>query len=236
MTDRTETDPSRRAYEIMIDYLDGEIKADRLHRGDILPPERQLAAALGISRNSMREALQTLNVMGFITRRQGSGNYLSYNFKAGFGQLFSLMHMAGQMECRQFYELRQALELEALFLASRNITPAALAELQDFVSRLNQGDKEITAEQAVRQHEIIVEASGSPLLIQLWHVSQELLEDCIYKAIRRVQADAQTRDRLHNGHRRILRGLEQQDLGIGCQALREHHDLVRAALPAVSVG
>ena len=55
--------------ELVLDSLLGAIEAGRLQLGSELPPERELAEALGISRNSLRECLSILNFMGIVENR-----------------------------------------------------------------------------------------------------------------------------------------------------------------------
>ena len=66
-----------KAYEKVIDYIQGEILKGDLKRGEKLPPERELAELLGVGRNSVREAMRTLSLMGFISSTQGAGNFVS---------------------------------------------------------------------------------------------------------------------------------------------------------------
>ena len=59
-----------------IEYVMDQIKDGSLGIGSKLPAERTLAEALGIGRNSTREALRTLENMGVISSKQGSGNFV----------------------------------------------------------------------------------------------------------------------------------------------------------------
>lgn len=67
-----------RAYEKVLDYIRSEVRRGNLKRGERLPPERELAEQLGVSRNSVREAVRTLSLMGFVSSIQGAGNYISW--------------------------------------------------------------------------------------------------------------------------------------------------------------
>ena len=49
----------------------------QLKAGDRLPPERELAAAMGVSRSSLREALRALAMVGVVEMRHGDGTYLT---------------------------------------------------------------------------------------------------------------------------------------------------------------
>ena len=64
---------SERTYEKVVNYIQSEIWKGNLQRGERLPPERDLAELLGVSRNSVREALRTMSLMGFISSVHGAG-------------------------------------------------------------------------------------------------------------------------------------------------------------------
>ena len=67
---------AEKTYEKVVDYIQGEIRKGNLQRGERLPPERELAEALGVSRNSVREALRTLSLLGFVSSVQGADRIL----------------------------------------------------------------------------------------------------------------------------------------------------------------
>jgi GntR family transcriptional repressor for pyruvate dehydrogenase complex len=62
-----------RTYELVLDRIEEQISSGRLRVGDRLPAERELAAALGVSRVAVREAMRVLQAMGLITQGTGSG-------------------------------------------------------------------------------------------------------------------------------------------------------------------
>ena len=74
-----------RAYEKIINYVEQQVMQGRYKKGDKLPPERELAALLGASRNSVREGLGILERMGAISSQQGAGNFISVDTRTGIG-------------------------------------------------------------------------------------------------------------------------------------------------------
>ena len=63
--------------ELVVRRILDMVKAGVLKAGDALPPERDLAASLNVSRASVREALRGLAVLGVVKTRQGGGAYIS---------------------------------------------------------------------------------------------------------------------------------------------------------------
>ena len=62
-----------RAWQIVLEKIESDLLNGTLAPGDRLPPERELAATLGVGRSSVREALRVLEVMGLIRTGTGSG-------------------------------------------------------------------------------------------------------------------------------------------------------------------
>ena len=75
-----------RQLESMI--LEGSLKA-----GDALPPERALAEQFGVSRPSLREAIQKLAARGLLVSRQGGGTYVSDQLEASFSSQIGRAHV-----------------------------------------------------------------------------------------------------------------------------------------------
>jgi GntR family transcriptional repressor for pyruvate dehydrogenase complex len=62
-----------RAWEAVLAHVEAKLVAGQLSPGDHLPPERLLAADLGVGRSSVREALRVLEVLGLVRTQTGSG-------------------------------------------------------------------------------------------------------------------------------------------------------------------
>ncbi|WP_371414351.1 FadR/GntR family transcriptional regulator [Acidovorax sp. 1608163] len=77
MTDLSKaTDPTRRLYQLIADKVRALIQQGDYKEGSRLPPERDLAQQLGVSRPSLREALIALEIEGSVEIRMGSGVYV----------------------------------------------------------------------------------------------------------------------------------------------------------------
>ncbi|PJF08680.1 GntR family transcriptional regulator [Pseudorhodobacter sp. MZDSW-24AT] len=78
-------------YQQITELLIRDIAAGRLLDGQRLPPEREMAAELGIAVGTLRQALQALADKGLVERRQGSGNYI--RAKADPGSVYALFRL-----------------------------------------------------------------------------------------------------------------------------------------------
>ena len=70
----------QKAYKGVIDYFKKKIMDGELRPGEKLPPERDIAERLNVSRNSVREAIRIMDMTGVISSQQGSGNYITCEF------------------------------------------------------------------------------------------------------------------------------------------------------------
>ncbi len=116
------------------------IVAHGLQPGDPLPTETMLARDLGISRNSLREALKALAAAGVVETRHGLGTYVGNASLAPLidGMAFSLVQHINRdtRTLREMLELREILEFELVRRVAGTHTPAQLARLEACVARM----------------------------------------------------------------------------------------------------
>jgi DNA-binding FadR family transcriptional regulator len=127
---------SSRLYRQIADQLRGLIERREFDFGSRLPPERQLAEKLGVSRPSVREALIALEVEGLVRIRMGSGVYV-------MDAPATARPISAQPEGEGPFELLKARELIESGIcreAARIVTPADIAELDAILARMETGD------------------------------------------------------------------------------------------------
>ena len=98
--------PRARTYELVLDRIEEQIRSGQLSVGDRLPPERDLAAMLGVSRAAIREALRVLEAQGVLLKPQvgtgpESGSIIADTPGAGPLQDDARFHHVGEGEVRQ---------------------------------------------------------------------------------------------------------------------------------------
>src|SRR2546427_8312532 len=108
----------RRLYRQIADQIRTLIRSGEFPPGSRLPPERDLAKQLGVSRPSVREALIALEVEGLVEVRIGSGIYVQRSAAARNGDEASAVHAeAGPFE---LLRARQVIESECAALAAKS--------------------------------------------------------------------------------------------------------------------
>jgi DNA-binding FadR family transcriptional regulator len=154
------------------DAIRAYIIDNRLRAGDVLPPETDLARQLGVSRNSVREAVKALESLGILETRRGSGLYVrAFSFdplleNLSYGLLFDLRELA------ELLEIRRALETGLVGAAMRAMTRAnveALGEVvQDMAARARRAEGFF--EEDRRFHQVLFEPLGNQTLLKLLDV------------------------------------------------------------------
>lgn len=109
--------PKEKAYVTVIAYIKQLVQDGQLAFGGKLPSEREMMATLGLGRNSIREALRTLENMGLISCVHGKGNFLVNRIGESFSSVFSMLLFLKQSNFDEVQQLRRGLEMQSLLLA-----------------------------------------------------------------------------------------------------------------------
>ena len=125
------TPVSQVAHRLLELFTGGELEV-----GTRLPPERQLAASLGVGRSAVREALAALEILGIVDVRPGSGTYLRGAASDLLPQTLRWGLMIGEKNTAQLIELRAGLESYTARLAAGRVDAAQLETLRGSVAAM----------------------------------------------------------------------------------------------------
>ena len=154
------------AFEETVGRLLSTIRLGVLGPGDHLPPERELALRLGVSRDTVREAIKSLSDAGYLVARRGryGGTFLADRLPAPTGGGPG----ATRAEIDDLLRLREILEVGAARMAAgRIVAPAERDDLRSRLSDLRSAAPEDYRRLDSRLHLAIAEAAGSPSLMPL---------------------------------------------------------------------
>ena len=158
-----------RVTEGAIDKIRERIVSGAWGPGDRLPKESELAAELGLSRNSLREAVRALSQLRVLEVRQGDGTYVSslepdlLLESTGF-----ISHLLlGDTEI-ELYEVRRILEAAVAALAAGRIDVQEKVELAQILERMGEAKNvEELVEADVAFHAVVARAAGNAVLASL---------------------------------------------------------------------
>ncbi|OLP52895.1 GntR family transcriptional regulator [Rhizobium rhizosphaerae] len=208
--------------------------------GDRLPSERQLAFTLGVSRSSLREALQMLISRGRLVSRQGGGTYVAA--KADPQALPAIAAALSPLTERaagepgywlDVMELRRSLEGDAAAHAALRATPADRLRLQaalDQVTDAGPQDPEAQARADADFHMAVAEASHNIVLRQVMAGLFDLLQASISESLRALYRQPETTEPLARQHRAIAEAILAGDAERARAAALTHLDHVALSL------
>ena len=221
-----------RSRALQADIMDLILERD-LKAGDALPTEGELSAALGIGRNTLREALKVLQALGVVEIRHGFGMFVAPpNFDAlADGLIFrgrlSLRHEG--TEALQLVDVRQALEAGLIGEAMDLSTPEHLAEIEATVQRMEAAAARGEAFTEVDEtfHYQLFEPLGNELLSNLMSV--------FWKVYGKIHSELGVDLRINlvetaAVHRAIFEAVRAGDKELASERLRRHFDGIRAEL------
>jgi DNA-binding FadR family transcriptional regulator len=190
--------------------LDGELQP-----GQKLPVEKDLAELLGVSRNTLREAVRALTAMRVLQTRQGDGTYVT---SLSPGLLLDGMSFVADLHqgtgARQFLHVRRLLEPEATALAATRMPAADLLRLGELLARAERlaGQSEVDHDElvAIDQafHASITSHCGNPVLAA---VIENTSGRTVRARVRRGLIDPDAVRRTLREHRSIYQALRAGD-------------------------
>ncbi|GAA4926511.1 FadR/GntR family transcriptional regulator [Streptomyces coeruleoprunus] len=193
-----------------IEKIKEMIVSGALRPGDRLPKESELAAELGLSRNSLREAVRALSLIRILDVRQGDGTYVtSLDPQLLLEALSFVVDFHRDDTVLEFLAVRRILEPAATALAAPRIGEAELDALEAALDALG---PEPAVEELVAAdlefHRVIVGASGNAVLCSLLDgLSGPTTRARVWRGLTQEDAVART---LHE-HRAILAALRDRD-------------------------
>ena len=223
------------AHELERRILEGALKP-----GDRLQPERELAAELGVSRPSLREAIQKLVSRGLLQSRQGGGTYVTDRLDAGFTDPWSEMLSQHPNLQADLLEFRGMLESEAAAMAARRATETDLARIGEAFARVEalfaQGPSDTVFEEQVKAdlafHQAIAEAAHNVMFGHLTASLFRVTHDNIDRNLRHLRPLEDDWLDLRSQHAAIWEAVRTRNPAAVQAAVRRHISFVEDSMAA----
>ncbi|HZH50813.1 MAG TPA: FCD domain-containing protein [Microvirga sp.] len=203
----------------------------RIAEDQRLPPERVLAAQIGIGRRALRRALEVLEAEGRIWRHQGKGTFVGprpVHPHMGLEELSSRTSPLEVMDVR--LEIEPVLARFAALRASNGDVERLLHLAQKTASSSDADGYELW-DSAL--HRAIAEAAGNSLFLAIFDMVDRVRQDANWQTLRER---ARSKERLLSyveQHRRVIAAISQREAHAAERAMREHLEQVRASLLGV---
>ena len=194
--------------------------------GDRLPPERELAATLGVGRSAVREAIQALGLLGLLEVRQGAGTYVRGTSSDLLPRTLEWGLLIGDKGTRDLVEARMAVESRIARLAAERGTLEGFDELERLIERMRDRVADGPAplvELGLAFHLQLATLARNEVLLGLLRNLSELLR--VWS--RRLRGSGDDRDGMRlriKEHEAILAACRRGDPDAAETAMREHLD------------
>lgn len=221
------TKESKPMYLQVIEYISRQVEIGELQKGDKLPTERKLVEILGVGRNSIREALKVLDMIGIVDRRQGDGTYIKEDFSNWFTEPMCLAFMLSDTKRREIFQFRNMIEVEIATLAAQRITDEELAKLEACYRKLIETEnQEASARYDKNFHSILAKATKNMVIVNAYNAMDCMLDLFIYDIRKEAYSDA-GKDLSVKIHQDILEAIMKRDAKQARKAMKRHMDIVK---------
>ncbi len=196
------------------------ITANHLAPGDPLPPEKQLAADLGISRGSVREAIKALESLGIIEVRHGTGVFVrGFNFDSMLDLLtFGLSFDPTKIS--EILQIRKWLETAAIGDVCERIAAEDIRNIEHVLAQWDEriANDEPTADEDRAFHRSLYQVIGNESLIALIDIFWVVYHSVhVTKITKDVHPTTTIQD-----HRDILSAIKKRNASLARQQIQDH--------------
>lgn len=220
------------------EQLQALIATQGLQPGARLPAERQLAAELGVSRPSLREAIGKLASQGVLESRHGGGTYVraAADDWTGAGIVAPLAALLGSLPEYGYdvLEVRHALEGATAWYAALRATEADKARIRaayEAMLPFHGGDDPTqVSRRDAEYHLAIAEASHNAVLTQVMRGLFDLLHSNVSNSRRKMYTLPQTFEQLAAQHREVMQAILAGDAPAAREAVHRHLEFVHTTL------
>ena len=202
--------------------IEGEILGGRLQVGSRLPPEREFADRLGVSRTVVREAVRILVTKGLLETRHGIGTTVRAMTSEEVVKPMTLFFRSFNQEVSidDLHQVRSILEVESASLAAKQGTEEDIADLKRICEEMEAvaQDPALFAEKDTEFHRRLGQTTHNPIITLLL----DSIRDLMAEVRTRVALEPDLYKRVMPGHHRIVDAVAARDSKGARAAMREH--------------
>lgn len=177
----------------VVEYIKELIRQGELSAGEKLPPEREMAKMLNLSRNTIREAYKILAALGYVQIKHGQGVFVASE-DYYLSQITDTFFIKND-QILELFDIRKILEVQSVKWASERATEEQLEELKQIADRgyegvINGVDGETLVKRDIEFHIYLAEITGNSILIRIMHNLIDLLTETRTKALEKIPGRA----------------------------------------------
>ncbi|MBT4890715.1 MAG: FadR family transcriptional regulator [Rhodospirillales bacterium] len=198
--------------------------------GEKLPPERELATLYNASRNTVRESLRRLEESSLVSRKMGSGTFVTHKIETGRDDA------AGATSPLELIEVRFAVEPHMTRLAVQNAGSRDLSQLESALQRLENttDDPKRFSRADEAFHLCLAECSRNPLMLWLYRQVNEVRGNTLWFDARNKILTPETIAQYNKEHRKLFNAIRARHVEQAVNIISDHLEHARKHLIGVS--
>jgi GntR family transcriptional repressor for pyruvate dehydrogenase complex len=221
---------TQRVYMHIADQIKDLIRKGVFPEGGQLPPERDLAEQLQVSRASLREALSALQILGLVETRPGQGTFICTGASSALLGLDSSWLYQDLESPFTILQARKAAEPPIAALAARQRSEASLKHLKEILDLVGNypSDACVFYEGDRKFHLAIAEATENPVLLRMMSIVHDLMGQKLWLTLM-MDSTLATPGRWQQAvleHQSIYKAIEAQEEESAAARMKEHLDMV----------
>jgi len=210
--------------EQVYDQMKEMLVSGAWNQGEKIPSENDLAAQFGVSRITVRQAIQRLAALGLLETRVGEGSFVkTINLVEGMNSLIPMVYLE-RTAMEELFEFREIIEAESVILATKYSTKEDISELKYILDKMISYEKESNMTALVKAdvdfHYKITEMTKNKFLIKTMAIIRDVFEN----AIRETTYDVGIKTGIDSiyYHKEILQGIKGKNPEKASNFMREH--------------
>lgn len=207
--------------EVVFEQLQNLLIQGEWKIGEKLPSENELAGMFGVSRITIRQALQKLSAYGLVETRLGEGSFVrQMDISESINALIPVMYLDPEADI-QIFEFRTIIDSEAAGLAAERASGKDIKELEEILNEMiknrDKGNLKEFASKDLEFHFKICQITGNKFIMQTNMILKRVLMLSMNKVIDRMGCEPAI-----YYHEKIIQAIEKRERNLACNLMREH--------------
>jgi GntR family transcriptional repressor for pyruvate dehydrogenase complex len=206
------------------DQIRSSILSGEFSPGDKLPPERELAEMFGVSRPSVREALNILSASGLVMSYQGGGTVVLSLVETSGGNPLSELIRSEQERALDVIEVRKGMESWTAFYAAQRALPEDIRRMEEIINGMerNLDGLKPSEDLDANFHIVIARATHNIVWVHLMQSLFDAMKEFQQTVWRAVYLTKEDHHLLFGHHRRIFEAIKAKDAEAAREAMSVH--------------
>lgn len=221
----------QRVSDEIVNQVKSLISQGTLKPGDRLPPERELIKEFGVSRPSIREALNSLVAQGFLEVKQGNRTFVKSVTSEKIQDPLSLLLNTDTQKIFDLIEVRKAMEAWGAFQAAQRGSEEDIKRLEEIIGQMEAalGKGESWEKQDADFHLAVAQATHNTIQTHMMFTIYDLLRE----SVARVFRDQGKAEKLFQQHYRIFNAIKNRAPDKARERILEHLNYVESEVKAL---